>query len=276
MVRQMMMMVMMMVAVIVDTAIVKLPISLNVMNTVGKLVENFLNLTCQYLNNSRFLRHVKFILPALAEAESTVLYRPIKYALFPPLGLALLAGYLRKDRDRIEICDLHVEKTDFSDSPDLVAIEVYITNARRAYRIADAYRKRGIFVVLGGLHPTSLPEEALLHAAAAHAEVMPAADQQADDRRECQAGADDLQDHACSFVHNTPPVSVHWPSPLGFVSSYTFRRGLTTVFCAGRKGLRPAAPAAGQRIYGAMIRPFYFSGTSFPCQNPFRLMQDAT
>lgn len=108
--------------------------------------------------------HVKFILPALAEAESTVLYRPIKYALFPPLGLALLAGYLRKDRDRIEICDLHVEKTDFSDSPDLVAIEVYITNARRAYRIADAYRKRGIFVVLGGLHPTSLPEEALLHA----------------------------------------------------------------------------------------------------------------
>ena len=131
----------------------------------------------------------------------------------------------------------------------------------------------GVVVVLRA----ELPGQPLFHAAAAHAEVMPAADQQADDRCECQAGADDLQDHACSFVHNTPPVSVHWPSPLGFVSSYTFRRGLTTVFCAGRKGPRPAAPAAGQRIYGAMIRPFYFSGTSyFPCQNPFRLMQDAT
>ena len=39
-------------------------------------------------------------------------------------------------------------------------IQVYITNAYRAYRIADHYRARGVFVALGGLHVTSLPDEA--------------------------------------------------------------------------------------------------------------------
>jgi radical SAM superfamily enzyme YgiQ (UPF0313 family) len=48
--------------------------------------------------------------------------------------------------------------------PDLVVIQVYITNAGRAYSIADHYRKRGAFVCLGGLHVTSLPEEAAAHA----------------------------------------------------------------------------------------------------------------
>ena len=43
-------------------------------------------------------------------------------------------------------------------------IQVYITNAYRAYRIADHYRARGVFVALGGLHVTSLPDEAAPHA----------------------------------------------------------------------------------------------------------------
>jgi radical SAM superfamily enzyme YgiQ (UPF0313 family) len=41
---------------------------------------------------------------------------------------------------------------------------VYITSAYRAYEIADHYRRRGAYVVLGGLHVTSLPEEAAAHA----------------------------------------------------------------------------------------------------------------
>jgi hypothetical protein len=36
---------------------------------------------------------VKMILPALTEATSP-LFRPVKYSLFPPLGLATLAAYL--------------------------------------------------------------------------------------------------------------------------------------------------------------------------------------
>ena len=105
---------------------------------------------------------VKMILPALTEATSP-LFRPIKYSLFPPLGLATLAGYLR-DEDEIQIQDEHVERLRLDDDPELVVIQVYITSANRAYRIADHYRRRGAYVVLGGLHVTSLPDEAAAHA----------------------------------------------------------------------------------------------------------------
>ena len=102
------------------------------------------------------------ILPALSESESPF-WRPIKYSLFPPLGLATLAAYLSPD-DNIDLQDQHVERLNLDDCPDLVVIQVYITNAFRAYQIADAYRARGCYVILGGLHVTSLPEEAALHA----------------------------------------------------------------------------------------------------------------
>jgi radical SAM superfamily enzyme YgiQ (UPF0313 family) len=104
----------------------------------------------------------RFILPALTEATSPY-WRPIKYSLFPPLGLATLAAYLAPD-DHAVIVDEHVEPLILDDEPDLVVIQVYITNAYRAYRIADHYRGRGVFVALGGLHVTSLPDEASPHA----------------------------------------------------------------------------------------------------------------
>jgi len=115
---------------------------------------------------------VKMILPALTEAQSPY-WRPIKYSLFPPLGLATLAAYLSAD-DEVTIHDEHVEgphrigpdRPGPQDRrvPDLVAIQVYITSARRAYELADGYRARGAHVVLGGLHVTSLPQEAARHA----------------------------------------------------------------------------------------------------------------
>ena len=105
---------------------------------------------------------VKMILPALTEAISPY-FRPIKYSLFPPLGLATLAGYLHED-DQVTIQDEHVEKLDLNDDPELVVIQVYITSAHRAYELADHYRARGAYVALGGLHVTSLPDEAARHA----------------------------------------------------------------------------------------------------------------
>lgn len=105
---------------------------------------------------------VKMILPSLTEAENPY-WRPIKYSLFPPLGLATLASYLSED-DEIDLVDQHVEKLKLDDEPDLVIIQVYITNAYRSYEIADFYRAKGCYVCLGGLHVTSLPEEAELHA----------------------------------------------------------------------------------------------------------------
>ncbi len=91
---------------------------------------------------------VKMILPALTEAKSPF-WRPIKYSLFPPLGLATLAGYLDPE-DEIVIQDEHVETLDLDDEPDLVVIQVYITSAYRSYEIADHYRKKGAYVCLGG------------------------------------------------------------------------------------------------------------------------------
>lgn len=105
---------------------------------------------------------VKFILPALTEAKSPF-WRPIKYSLFPPLGLATLAACLNPE-DEAELVDDHVETLTTDDHPDLVVIQVYITNAYRAYALADLYRARGCYVVLGGLHVTSLPDEAAAHA----------------------------------------------------------------------------------------------------------------
>ena len=105
---------------------------------------------------------VKMILPALTEAKSPF-FRPIKYSLFPPLGLATLAAYL-DEHDEVDIQDEHVEELDLDDEPDLVVIQVYITSAYRAYELADHYRARGAYVVLGGLHVTSLPDEAAQHA----------------------------------------------------------------------------------------------------------------
>jgi len=105
---------------------------------------------------------IKMILPALTEAKSPY-WRPIKYSLFPPLGLATLAAYCPDD-DEINLQDEHVEELKLDDEPDLVIIQVYITNAFRAYALADHYRKQGSYVCLGGLHVTSLPDEAMQHA----------------------------------------------------------------------------------------------------------------
>src|SRR2546427_5140488 len=101
---------------------------------------------------------VRMILPALTEATSPF-FRPIKYSLFPPLGLATLAAYL-DETDEVVLSDEHVERLVLDDEPDLVVIQVYITSARRAYEIADLYRSRGSHVARGGLQVTPLPEEA--------------------------------------------------------------------------------------------------------------------
>ncbi|MDX2243422.1 MAG: radical SAM protein [Leptolyngbyaceae cyanobacterium bins.302] len=102
------------------------------------------------------------ILPALMEALSPF-WRPIKYHLFPPLGLATIASFFNED-DEIDLQDEHVERLNLDDEPDLVVIQVYITSAYRAYELADHYRQKGAYVALGGLHVTALPDEAAQHA----------------------------------------------------------------------------------------------------------------
>ena len=80
----------------------------------------------------------------------------------PPLALGILAA--RAPGWEIDFFDEKAEALPSNDTPDLVALSVETFTARRAYSIADAYRQRGVPVVMGGYHPTFLPDEALQHA----------------------------------------------------------------------------------------------------------------
>lgn len=81
-----------------------------------------------------------------------------------PLSLAILAARTPADV-AIRLFDERLEAIPLDDDrPDLAAITVETFTALRAYAIADAYRARGVPVVLGGYHPSALPEEALRHA----------------------------------------------------------------------------------------------------------------
>lgn len=82
--------------------------------------------------------------------------------VLPPLTLATLAGLTPPDIE-VEAVDDRIEAIDYEATRDLVGISVKTFTARRAYQIAAEFRKRGVPVVLGGHHPTLLPEEARQH-----------------------------------------------------------------------------------------------------------------
>jgi len=83
--------------------------------------------------------------------------------LLAPLGLMYLAAYT-PDEVEVKIIDENVESIDFRDVPDLVGISTMTATAPRSYEIADRYRALGAKVVMGGVHASVLPEEALEHA----------------------------------------------------------------------------------------------------------------
>jgi radical SAM superfamily enzyme YgiQ (UPF0313 family) len=75
----------------------------------------------------------------------------------------LLAGLTPPEID-IRLVDENIEPTNINAEIDWVAISCMTASAPRAYALADAFRKRGKPVVMGGIHPTVLPDEAALHA----------------------------------------------------------------------------------------------------------------
>ncbi|PKL45954.1 MAG: B12-binding domain-containing radical SAM protein [Candidatus Riflebacteria bacterium HGW-Riflebacteria-2] len=93
------------------------------------------------------------------------LEQPMKYRLgfLPPLGLAILTALTPKHH-QVKVLNDIVENVDFDSDVDLVGLTAMTTQISRAYQIADEFRRRGKKVVLGGIHPTFFPEEALQHA----------------------------------------------------------------------------------------------------------------
>ena len=78
-----------------------------------------------------------------------------------PLALGILAA--RAPGWDIAFYDEKAEALPKLDQPDLAALSVETFTAHRAYAVADDYRARGVPVVMGGYHPTFLPDEALQH-----------------------------------------------------------------------------------------------------------------
>lgn len=84
---------------------------------------------------------------------------------YSPLTLTTLAAYVPEDVEaEVEIADEGVQFVDFESRPDLVAMTIITGTCARGYAIADHFRRRGIPVVIGGVHASLCPDEAQQHA----------------------------------------------------------------------------------------------------------------
>lgn len=79
------------------------------------------------------------------------------------LSLVILASLFPPDVE-VKVIDEYVEPIDFDEFFDLVMITFFTMGSTRAYEIADTFRERGVKVILGGVHTSVLPEEAMQHA----------------------------------------------------------------------------------------------------------------
>ena len=98
---------------------------------------------------------IAFIHPSMTGARSR--------DAMEPLVFAILAARTPRDVETV-LYDERLAPIPLDAPADLAAITVETYTARRAYQIADAFRARGVPVVMGGYHPTFLPDEALQHA----------------------------------------------------------------------------------------------------------------
>ncbi len=86
-------------------------------------------------------------------------------ALYSPLaGLLAVAALIPRDQYEVVLTDENIEPVDFDRDADLVGISAMTSYVRRGYEIADRFRERGVPVIMGGVHPSFMPEEALEHA----------------------------------------------------------------------------------------------------------------
>jgi radical SAM superfamily enzyme YgiQ (UPF0313 family) len=87
--------------------------------------------------------------------------RLFRYSMLSSLAVATAAPPWVETR----IVDEETEPLDFGTPADLVGLSFMTFNAPRAYAIADRFRReRGLPVIMGGFHPTFMPQEALRHA----------------------------------------------------------------------------------------------------------------
>lgn len=92
--------------------------------------------------------------------------RPIylNRALYSPLaGLLAVAASIPEDQYKVVLTDENIEAIDFDLKADLVGISAMTSYVNRGYEIADRFRAKNVPVVMGGVHPSFMPQEALQH-----------------------------------------------------------------------------------------------------------------
>ncbi len=95
---------------------------------------------------------VTFIRPNIGDRPSTDAMTPLVFSILSAMTPARIDRVLYDDR---------LERIPFDEPTDLVAMTVETYTARRSYAIANEFRRRGVPVVMGGYHPTFMPEEAM-------------------------------------------------------------------------------------------------------------------
>ncbi len=83
-----------------------------------------------------------------------------KVTLGMPLALPTLAAHTPSHHE-VKIIDEEIEKIDFDEPVDLVGVTSMTFKAKRAYEIASEFKERGAKVVMGGIHASMCPDEAL-------------------------------------------------------------------------------------------------------------------
>ena len=102
---------------------------------------------------------VALIRPNIGRLEHSLF---VDDARMEPLSLGVIAALTPPDIE-LRLFDDRIERIPYDEPIDLAAITVETFMARRAYEIAGEYRTRGVPVIMGGMHPTLLPEEVKEH-----------------------------------------------------------------------------------------------------------------
>ena len=100
---------------------------------------------------------------AHSKAQRNFFFKMASKLLQPSLTLLQLAAITPK-KHVVELIDCRFQNVDFNCDCDIVGISSYTYSAEDAYKIADYFRMKGKTVILGGYHPSSMPEEAKQHA----------------------------------------------------------------------------------------------------------------
>jgi radical SAM superfamily enzyme YgiQ (UPF0313 family) len=98
---------------------------------------------------------ILLIVPSLGEGRS-------RFLRMPQLTLGVISA-LTPPEIEVDVVEEEIEEINFDKYYDLVGISCLTTVASRAYQLSSVFRKKGAKVVLGGIHPTVMPDEAIAH-----------------------------------------------------------------------------------------------------------------